>query len=153
MASTTNLGMEIEPTSNFVSPETFNKNFQILDALGVDYIIEKGTSGEWWYRKWKSGRAECGIDDKAFANQDHKSAWGSMYTTAIMSFGAYPFSFASRPFAIISFNSDSSGSHRSYISMESSTSTSQAPRFSLVDPNSGTITAPHFGIYVCGRYK
>lgn len=153
MTTTANLKMELEPTSNFVSPNTFNKNFQILDALGIDYIVEKGTSGEWWYRKWNSGRAECGIDDKAFANQDHKTSWGSMYTTNNMSFGAYPFSFASRPFATITFNSDSSGSHKSYISIASTTSTTQAPQFSLVDPNSGTVNSPHFGIYVCGRYK
>lgn len=151
--ATTNLGMEIVPTSDFVSPEPFNRNFTILDTLGVDYIVEKGTSGEWWYRKWKSGRAECGIDDKAFASQDHKDSWGSMYSTKNMSFGAYPFSFSSRPFVTISFNSDSSGSHRSYISITSNNSTTQSPQFSLVDPNSGTISNPHFGIYVCGKYK
>lgn len=26
---------------------------------GVDYIVEQGTSGDWTYRKWKSGVAEC----------------------------------------------------------------------------------------------
>lgn len=32
---------------------------KILDALKVDYIVEQGTSGDWIYRKWNSGIAEC----------------------------------------------------------------------------------------------
>ena len=34
---------------------------QILYKLGLiaDYVVEQGTSGEWTYRKWASGIAEC----------------------------------------------------------------------------------------------
>ena len=32
---------------------------KILNAIKVDYIVEKGTSGNWHYRKWNSGIAEC----------------------------------------------------------------------------------------------
>lgn len=34
---------------------------QILYKLGLiaDYVVEQGTSGEWTYRKWNSGVAEC----------------------------------------------------------------------------------------------
>lgn len=32
---------------------------KILDALKADYIVEQGTSGNWTYRKWNSGIAEC----------------------------------------------------------------------------------------------
>ena len=31
----------------------------ILDALKVDYITAEGTSGNWKYRKWKSGKIEA----------------------------------------------------------------------------------------------
>lgn len=30
-----------------------------IDNLGVDYIVEQGTSGIWTYRKWNSGISEC----------------------------------------------------------------------------------------------
>lgn len=34
---------------------------------GVDYIIEQGTSGDWTYRKWASGIAECwGVHPTSF---------------------------------------------------------------------------------------
>ena len=32
---------------------------KITDSLKVDYIIEKGTSNGWRYRKWKSGWVEA----------------------------------------------------------------------------------------------
>lgn len=32
---------------------------KILDTIKTDYIVEKGTSGGWTYRKWNSGVAEC----------------------------------------------------------------------------------------------
>jgi hypothetical protein len=31
----------------------------ILKAIKVDYVVEQGTSGNWTYRKWNSGIAEC----------------------------------------------------------------------------------------------
>ena len=32
---------------------------RILSKLGVVFIVEEGTSGNWYYRKWNSGFAEC----------------------------------------------------------------------------------------------
>ena len=32
---------------------------KILDALKADYVVEKGTDGNWTYRKWNSGRYEA----------------------------------------------------------------------------------------------
>lgn len=151
--ATTHLGLESVDPSDYVSPTPFNNNFKKLDDLGLDYVTASGKSGEWWYRKWKSGRMECGIDDKNFGNVAHTSQWGSMYTSAQLNFGAYPFAFASRPFATISFQSNTGAEHKSYISYVSSTSTTTSPKFMLIDPNSGTATSAHFGIYVCGRYK
>lgn len=148
-----NMGLVNIDSSDYVSPNDINNNFKKLDALGLDYVTASGKSGEWWYRKWKSGRMECGIDDKNFGDVAHTAQWGSMYTSAQLNFGAYPFAFASRPFATISFQSNSGSEHKSYISYVSSTSTTTSPKFMLVDPNSGTANSAHFGIYVCGRYK
>lgn len=149
----TNMGLVNIDPSDYVSPDTINENFNKLDALGLDYIVESGKSGEWWYRKWKSGRAECGIDYKNFGNVAHTTAWKSLFISSQLNFGAYPFAFASRPFTSISFESVSGAEHVSYISYVSTNSTTTSPKFVLVDPNSGTANSACFGIYVCGRYK
>lgn len=150
---TDNMGLVSIDSSDYVSPTDINNNFKKLDVLGLDYVVESGKSGEWWYRKWKSGRMECGIDDKNFGNVAHTIKWSSMYTSPQLNFGAYPFAFASRPFTTITFQSNTGGEHVSYVSYVSSTSTTTSPKFVLVDPNSGTANSAHFGIYVVGRYK
>ena len=153
MATTTNLGLAKINASDFISPGPINAAFDILDKLGVDYVVEQGKSGEWWYRKWHSGRAECGIDNKSFGNIDHKHPWGGMFSSDQKSFGNYPFAFASRPFTIISFQSTSNGTHTSYVAQANTQSTTEAPKFMLIDPGNGTALGITFGIYVCGRYK
>lgn len=153
MSSTTNMGIELIDSSDYISPDPINNGFSKLDALGVDYIVEQGTSGEWWYRKWNSGRAECGIDNKSFGNVDHNNAWGGLYTSNHMSWGAYPFAFKSRPFVSISFNSNSTNTHSSFVVYNSTTSTTTAPKFSIADPNTGTANNAYFSINVSGWYK
>ena len=151
---TPNMSLALVPTSNFVTPEDFNRNFEKLDALGLDYVTEFGTSGEWWFRKWKSGRAECGIDYKEFG-QKTLIPWGntSLFGTELMSFGPYPFAFSARPFTIISFENDKLLTGRAcWVNHANSTSTSLSPNFSMIDASSGA-TSPCCGIYVSGRYK
>ena len=152
--STTNLDLETINTSDYVDISVFNNNFKKLDKLGIDYVVEQGVSGEWWYRKWKSGRLECGIDDKEFPTISHNISWGGGYRTDRMNFGSYPFAFSSRPYAKIEFNSNESttGEWASYIVQISTTSTTRSPDFWLVDNASSTVVKPHFGIFVCGKY-
>lgn len=45
--------------SDYVSYSPINSNFTALDVLGKDYVIDQGNSGNWYYRKWKSGIAEA----------------------------------------------------------------------------------------------
>lgn len=152
MSATSNLDLTIINSSDYVSPDPINENFKKLDELGLDYVVQTGTSGEWWYRKWKSGRAECGIDEKNFGSVPHTTQWYGMYLSAALSFGAYPFSFSVAPNAIVTFHGASN--HNSYISFENvSGSTTLSPSFHLVDPNSGTASDAKFGIFVVGRYK
>ena len=37
---------------------------ELLADLGADYIVEQGTSGIWYYRKWSSGIAECWLESE-----------------------------------------------------------------------------------------
>jgi hypothetical protein len=153
MSATTNLEIEKLNSADYVSVDPINNALDKLDKLGVDYVTESGTSGEWWYRKWKSGRAECGIDRKNFGTIEHKSAWGAMYSSGTKSWGSsYPVTFSSAPMATVSFLYNGSGStHCSFVALESTNSTTTPPKFALIDPNSGTAENANFGIYVCGK--
>lgn len=59
MTTTTRLSLQKINGSDFVSPNVFNENFDKIDELGVDYVIESGRSGIWRYQVWKSGKFEC----------------------------------------------------------------------------------------------
>lgn len=52
-------------------------------APAIDYIVEQGTSGIWYYRKWNSGTAEC------WGTQTNVSGtfsdWGNIYSYDIPS--------------------------------------------------------------------
>lgn len=151
--ATTNLGLDIINSSDYVSPTPINNNMEKLDKLGIDYVVEQGTSGEWWYRKWKSGRAECGIDFKQFGEITSWTQSGIGYITSELSFGAYPFSFAARPYTSIAFEGDLNYATRgSFCVPKHSTSTTLSPSFFIVDWGNQAMK-PMCGIYVCGRYK
>ena len=150
-----NMGLTTIDPSDYVSPDTINNNFKKLDTLGLDYIVESGYSGEWWYRKWKSGRAECGIDHKDFGDQNlHIDPnLGNAYETVDLSFGAYPFSFAKCPFAHVQWEGDANDSSRgAYAVTRHTNSTTNSPSFFIVDWISKTMHM-YAGIYVCGTYK
>lgn len=157
MAVTENLKLELINASDFVSPDPINTAMRALDSLGLDYIVEEGTSGEWWYRKWKNGKAECCIFDHNFGNVSHTIKWGSMYGTETQQgFGAYPFAFSTKPFVSIVYNSDGEtpGKHQSYIVAGQSVNfTTISPPFRAIDPYTGTFKELHCGIYVIGNYK
>ena len=73
---------------------------ELASDIGVvapaDYIVEKGTSGGWQYRKWNSGVAEC-WRDLSVSGKACSTAVGSWYRTASLSVGAYPFTFTAAP--------------------------------------------------------
>ena len=155
------MGLTTINSSDFVSPDPINNNFQKLDKLGLDYVTEQGTSGEWWYRKWKSGRAECGIDSKQFdtlqlhegqIDQNHQN----FYFSDMLNIGSYPFSFASRPYAQVTFEGDKNNTNNvtaPLLSMAHSESLTAAPPFWLMDFWAKSNLKPMFGIFVCGSYK
>lgn len=42
-----------------LNAETFNQMYEDLIAEFADYVVDEGTSGNWTYRKWSDGTAEC----------------------------------------------------------------------------------------------
>ena len=154
MASTTNLGIDLLNSSDYVSVDPINNAIEKLDELGADYVVASGTSDGWWYRKWKSGRAECGVDIKDFGTISYKTAWGGLYRSdASYSFGAYPFAFAAKPYVNVTFLASSSPKQASFVVLQSTSDTASAPKFFFVDPYAETADNVCFGIHVVGRWK
>lgn len=153
MANTRYLALQKINSSDYVSPDPINNNMDKLDALGVDYIVAQGKSGEWWYRKWHSGRAECGIDNKNFG-KGVVSAWGNIYSTYNgFNFGKYPFAFKSAPFANISVSSTNNQGYYGIVMSASSSPTTLAPRVDLWRANDVDIPQVVLSIFVTGFYK
>lgn len=60
-----------------------------------DYVIAKGTSSSWYYRRWKSGVYECWITRTFNLSNSTWSAWGSVYQTGGISRLSLPVTLAS----------------------------------------------------------
>lgn len=58
------------PTNDELSAQ-LNPINSALEEMGVDYIVERGTSGIWTYEKWASGKAVCwGVSHPTYENQN-----------------------------------------------------------------------------------
>jgi hypothetical protein len=69
---------------------------KIVEALKVDYLIEQGTSGNWTYRKWNSGIAECWLPGWNPGSYTCGTARGSLYSGGNLSL-TFPLTFTSYP--------------------------------------------------------
>lgn len=158
--TTKNLGLTLTTGSDLVDPvKDFSDNFKKLDNLGMDYVIAQGKSGEWWYRKWNSGRAECGIDTKTFESLESRKWNESMYICGGWAFPAYPFTFSSAPFVTILFRyEENANPYGGMVHIHRASNVNdlltQPPVFSVVDANGPhTYTNPRFGLFATGWYK
>lgn len=155
MANTDKLGMTLIQGSDVVDYNTLNNNFQILDKLGVDYVIENGTKGEWWYRKWNSGRAECGVDARNFGNVGFEGwTYQGFHITTLVTFGNYPFTFSTVPNTIVTFKSPDSGTPGFIIFAHANSDAYTHPSFRYATPSeTNSLTNAIFGTYVTGRWR
>lgn len=155
MSTTSNLGLNLVTSADFVDPDTaFVKNFEKIDTLGLDYITNKGTTGNWWWRQWKSGRMEMGVDSQTFSTFSLQT-WGAMFMSDPLNFGGYPKTFSNEPLPIIMFRKDDNGNLGGIIHVSGSDQTdlkSKCPNFRMVDAANNTYKNPKFGIYVTGTY-
>lgn len=149
MAKTPNLGINEINGSDYIDYSVFNTVFNTLDALGLDYIVEQGTSGEWWYRKWKSGRAECGIDNKNLGDQE-VIAWNWLWTSHFVSISNWPVTFLDSPGFHVGLNY--TGDNRGDV-WTTSEWTDSGLRVVFTTSSNATIKSPHISIYMHGRWK
>lgn len=74
--------------------EDFIDGLNITGGLRGDYVVEQGTSGNWAYRKWNSGVAECwGLHSKTISGVSGSTP-----------FSGYCFAFGSISFPTSFFN-------------------------------------------------
>ena len=113
----------------------------IYKILHLPLVIEEGSSGNWTYRKWSDGTAECW-------GRVSKTLSGNSVDTA--TYVNYPFAFTAPPIAIVS---TSAGGANSYLARQLSDG-SDASRLRLFFANtySGETTI-YAHAYVIGRWK
>ena len=74
----------------------------VMDGKAVaDFVIEQGTSGNWEYRMWASGKSECWGEFEITATITEK--WGSLYIDRIDGF-SLPDIFSYAPICVASSN-------------------------------------------------
>ena len=70
------IGMELGTLSTTLSEALGLTDSPDAKSDQVDYIVEEGTDGEWSYRKYASGIAECWMS-KTYTNAKTSTRWGS----------------------------------------------------------------------------
>lgn len=155
MAETTNLKLTLLEGSSIVDYNQINAYVSALDNLGLDYVTEKGTSGNWWYRIWKSGRAECGVDNRQYWDSlalNNNWDWPPLWIPAgrLAPFGKYPINFVARPYANVCFNYCKENA--SCIVIQSNTAGStDAPSFVLAGSANVVLNWVQVSIFCTGR--
>lgn len=157
MAQTSNLKLNLVTGADYVNPDTaFVNNFKLIDPLGLDYITAEGNSGNWWWRQWKGGRMEMGIDSQTFTTFTLVPwATSGLYISGDLEFPAYAMPFSSEPLAIVTYRKETGSKRGGIVHTIGSHSDplTRPPVFRMVDAVQQTYTNPKFGIYVTGRYK
>ena len=113
----------------------------------VDYIVEQGTSGNWIYRKWNSGVAECWCHHRY--TPTGSTAWGGVYYTTPNTTATYPTGlFIEEPITNV-FHVASATQGMPCVS----SADSEKIVFSLVRGTSGSGNELRFNIYAIGTWK
>lgn len=155
MAATEKLGMQLIEGSDVVDPSVINDNFKKVDGLAVDYVVESGMSGEWWYRKWNSGRYECGVDRKAFDNVQTGTPITDVFFSRRLTFDSFPINFVSPPLSIIQFIEASAGNEQHVIwTVNTGDATNnRPPNFAVATAIAVNLGTCYIGCYTTGRWK
>lgn len=129
-------------------------------GVGVDYVIDQGTTGKWVWRKWASGIAEMWATFDTDKLVMTEQTWGSLYTASWMGLAsnkearAYPFAFIESP--IVSAT-PTAGSGNIWLATNTEndigTRLTHAPAYQCVRASDATVNNPQISYYVMGKYK
>lgn len=146
-------------SKNFYCNKLIRSNSLMVDSVSStytvsDYVVAKGTSGNWRYWKWASGLAIC--IHNAICNGNFKNAaWGSCYDNDSIIFSNYPFAFADIPFAFAARTSADNSTYNSYYTWMAMSGGSETvpPHFDMVRATATTIGHPYVRMVAIGRWK
>lgn len=115
-------------------------------ASGTDYIVEQGTSGNWTYRKWYSGIAECWYKGNVtFPSTTTGSGVENIYLNYVDI--SFPFTFTSNPMATCSV----AWRYGEWVQCHAGTTTVRIRKFA--NTNGTNSTTNDVSIDVKGRWK
>ena len=137
---------------------TVSDNHGAWDSISqTNHIVAEGTSGEWTYRKWSNGVAECWLS-KTWTSDDGFFAWGNVYVCSegdALIPRSYPFEFVDYPVVSASYGNVDENAYTIATTIESITKTKspvvRGLRASAIA--SGTSLTFQATIYAIGRWK
>lgn len=129
-------------------------------GVGVDYVIDQGTTGKWTWRKWASGIAEMWANFDSDSLSMTAQTWGPLYTASWMGLAAnkaarqYPFAFVENP-VVSATPTVGSGNIWLATNTENDIGTrlTHAPAYQCVRASDAIVEAPQISYYVVGKYK
>lgn len=150
MANTQNLGLTLIQGSDVVDYNVLNSNFTAIDKLGVDYVTEKGTKDRWWYRIWKSGRCEFGIDNWMMSNSNitFNTSWTTgWYRSQDFTFGALPITPVSKPYMNVVLSYANSTNVGPVVQIGVAGSSRMSPTWFMLHCRNTTISGSQWSIF------
>ena len=136
----------------------FNVPLTIEGDPLADYVIETGTeamgtNGTWYWRKWRSGKAEC-YGCRNYGNMAVTTAWGGLFRSGAFTQSFPSGLFVSTPEVIdITFRGGSNVGGWIANHENSAPSESETGSFILVRPASATLTSSYLSFNIIGRWK
>ena len=136
----------------------FNVPLTIEGYPLADYVIEEdtkemGSNGTWYWRKWKSGRAEC-CGCRNFGAMSVTIAWGGLYRSSTFTQSFPSGLFVATPEVIdISFRGGSNYGGWIVNHEYSAPTASATGSFIMVRPASTTLENSYISFNVIGRWK
>lgn len=115
----------------------------------MDFPIEVGTSGNWVYKKYRSGYAECWGSVSGTIAVDQP--WGAVYCTAHTIYGVYPITFIAPPMVVASPECIKNADFWMGTFLAAST-VNKTPGYSLICTRSNTV-AYKITFHCLGRWK
>lgn len=129
----------------------YNVLKNIVKRLGVDYIVEQGTSGGWTYCKWASGKSECW--GTLTQNVTSWTAWGSSYEGKPGVQGTYPSGVFNVTPKCWAFPDGINGAGILGIESYTGASKTTTPYLYALRPTSGNALVVPIYVYALGTWK
>lgn len=140
------------------SSEDFNFNVPVSfqgDVLD-DFVVESGTesmgsNGTWYWRKWRSGAAEC-WGKRNYGNMGFPNAFGSWYQSEVFSQDLPSGLFAAEPDIVTINIIKTNGAALMIQGCNANASANGTGGFALCKPTNTSLSQVYLGFYVRGRY-